>query len=244
METKSKTKTRRIDAAAVKWIVGGAVLIAFMFLFRPELGRLLDRTSDVSISAKGVEIKTVDTPMGKAEVSVTPTPAAQTIPGISGNAYTNAQFKFRITWPDTTTWTAHEHPEELLNERSGVPIIGEMKVVVARNQPVASFRPNVYVSVTKTVTDNVDDFMLSGLEALKAKGWEIISTTIDNETQSGFIIATIQHAQQTIHQYARVIRTPEFTYMVVANQLPPNDQMPEKLKDALLKILNSFQVVV
>jgi len=42
----------------VKWLIFGVVTIAFMLIFKIELGDLLDRTSDVKISSAGLKIKT------------------------------------------------------------------------------------------------------------------------------------------------------------------------------------------
>ena len=153
-EDSANQPVSRSTQLPVKWIVFGVVAISFMLIFKNELGGLLERTSDVQITTEGVkikaEVKTVETPIGKTEVSVVPvTPTPQTKTGIQNTTYTNIKYGFQISWPNNQDWTADEEMGRQFVQNMGMPATLDVPIVILSNGVVDNFRPNVNVVVEK-----------------------------------------------------------------------------------------------
>jgi hypothetical protein len=78
-----------MESNNTKWLVIGVILIFTLLLFQPQIGRLLDRTTDLNI-ADTVKIKSAETTLGETEVSkVTVKTNSEIKEGIQGTTYTS-----------------------------------------------------------------------------------------------------------------------------------------------------------
>lgn len=228
----------------VKWLVIGVLLLAFMVLFKSELGGLINRTQTISVSSSGVEIKTIDTPLGKADVTVVPVQAAQAAPaGVQGSTYTSRQYRFQISWPGDGSWTADEQIGASLMQQMGAPATVKMPVALLKNQLVGGFRPNVNVVVEQVGNIGLDEYMDASVNLMLQMGWQLISRSVDEASSSGFVVMLNTMTGEDIHQVQRIAIAHGNAYVVTASQLPPDDQMSLGLKQQLLNILNSFRII-
>ena len=165
-----------LSGASMKWMVVGAVAIAFMVMFQAQIGRLLDRVTDVEVSSSGLKIKTVDTLIGKAEVSVVPVSYSTPVQdGISGKTFTSNQHKFQISWPNDYDWTADvtSGPNFLLNAGLAGPNIS-VPLIIFYNEMVGHIRPNVNVVVEMSGNMSIQKYMDLTIKNLETAGWNVV----------------------------------------------------------------------
>lgn len=97
----------------VKWIVIGVITLVVLFMFKKEIGGLIDRTESVSVTADGVTIttQTVKTVLGETIVSGPPTIETA---GITAEAEPNfaIQDGFKINWKPEL-WSNNEEFAQL-----------------------------------------------------------------------------------------------------------------------------------
>ena len=232
-------------AAHIKWIVLGIVALAFMVLFNKELGRLLDRTSDLSITPDGIRIKTVDTPLGQANVSATTVKQSETsASGIEGNRYTSRQYKFQLSWPDAAQWSASEDMGQSLAKQLGLPPTVSVPIIVLHKEAVANFRPNVNVVVERVGEMQIQAYVDASTLNYARMGWQVLSTTVDAATNAGFIVLLGKSpGGGNIYQVQRIVIAHGNGYVVTASQLPPDNLISARLREDLLAILNSFRIL-
>lgn len=234
----------------VKWIVVGVVIISFMLIFKSELGGLLERTSDVKITTSGVEIKaevkTVETPIGQTEVSVVPiarTPQART--GIQNTTYVNTDYDFQISWPNNQDWTADEEIGRQFAQNMGLPATVDIPIAIISNNIVDNFRPNVNVVVEKVGQMPIEEYVALTEENLLQQGWEVLSTSVDPDTNGGVIVLinNMLGPGNELYQFQRIaMGNNGNAYVITASQVPQGD-LSQGLKDDLASIINSFRVI-
>lgn len=241
----NKTNGRSLPGVT-KWIVLGIVALTFMFLFREPLTQFLHRATDVEISKQGVKIKTLQTPLGEMEVSVSNV-SKQTdyslSEGIHGNNYINQRYKFRISWPDNVNWNASESFGKFLHNQLGLQPTIEIPIVITKNEMVGNFRPNVNV-VVEPVGSNmtIDKYLDLNIQQMKQMGWTILSSGIDEATQGGLLVFLNNSFGDTLYQFQRIAIGSGMAYVVTASQLPPENLLYQQLRSDLNNILNSFQL--
>lgn len=233
----------------VKWIVVGIVIIAFMLIFKGELGGLLERTSDIKISATGLEIKaevkTVETPIGQTEVSVVPiarTPQATT--GIKDTTYVNTKYDFQISWPNNQDWTADEELGRQFAQNMGMPATIDIPIVILSNNLIDDFRPNVNVVVENVGQMQIEEYVSLTKQNLLQQGWDVLSTSVDPETNGGVIVLinNMLGAGNELYQFQRYAMGNGNAYIITASQVPQAD-LSQGLKDDLASIINSFRLI-
>ncbi len=231
----------------VKWIVVGVVIISFMLIFKGELGGLMERTSDLKISATGLEIKavvkTVETPIGLTEVSVVPvarTPGERT--GIQNTTYTNTKHDFQISWPNNEDWAADEVVGRQMMQDMGVPNTVDIPIFILSKHPIDDFTPNVNVVVEQVGHISIEEYVALNEENLVAAGWEVISSDVDPVTNGGVIVVMNYAFGAPIYQFQRYAMGNGKAYVITASQVPEGD-LSQGLKDDLASIINSFRVI-
>ena len=231
----------------VKTIVVAVVVIAFMVIFKRELGGLLERTSDFKISAEGVVIKavvkTVETPIGTTEVSVVPlAKSPQSSTGVHGTTYVNTEYAFQISWPNAKDWTPDEALGAQLHKKLGLPATVDIPIVILSNTPIDRFRPNINVVVEKVGDMSIQDYMAATKDSLVAQGWEVLSTSVDPKTRGGVIVFINNTGGERIYQFQRIAMNKGNAYVITASQVPKAD-LSQGLKQGLGDIVNSFRVI-
>lgn len=229
----------------VKWVVLGVVAITVLFLFKGEIGRLLERTENLEISSGGLKIKTAQTLLGKAEVSNVTVKVSEVLgEGIQGRTYVSRQHKFQITWPDGGGWSASDTMGKSLMQQHGLPPTVDIPLVIMKNEMVGSFRPNVNVVVETIGSMSPNDYINGSIQALQQQGWQILTRDIDEATQGGFISFYNNSLGYQLYQFQRIAVANGKAYVITASQLPPEDSLSQQLREELLSILNSFRVIV
>lgn len=97
----------------VKWIVIGIIALVVLFLFKKEIGGLIERTESVSVTAEGLTLKTqtINTALGETIVSGPPTVETA---GITDEAEPNFAIPggFKINWKPEL-WSNNEELAQL-----------------------------------------------------------------------------------------------------------------------------------
>lgn len=247
-EESSKPGTARGTQLPVKWIVVGVVVIAFMLIFKAELGGLLERTSDVKITASGVEIKaqvkTVETPIGQTEVSVvTTSPATPPVTGIRETTYSNSRYGFQISWPDNRNWTPDEAFGPRFIAEMGMPDTVALPIAIFANSVVDDFRPGVNVVVEKVGQMSIEQYLAISEQNLRQQGWTVLSSSVDPETRGGVIVFINHMLGRDIYQFQRyAMGNNGLAYVITASQVPEAG-LTQGLKDDLASIINSFRLI-
>jgi hypothetical protein len=232
-------------AGVAKWVVLGVVLLFFLFLFREQIGRILDRTTGLTISEKGVEIKTAATPLGTTTVSNIPVKADSSIAeGIQGSNYVNQLNKFQISWPGNGKWSASDTMGKALQRQLGLPPTVDIPIIITRNELIGSFRPNVNVVVESIGNMSVRQYMDSSVQSMQQHGWIVLSSNVDETTQGGLLVFLNTSSGNNIYQFQRILISSGRAYVVTASQLPPDNLLSQQLREELRSILNSFQLII
>lgn len=234
-----------LSAAATKWMVVGVIAVAFMVIFQSQLGRLLDRVSDVEVSSSGIKIKTVDTPIGKAEVSVVPVRYSSPVrDGIQGTTFTSNQFKFQISWPNKNDWTGDEAWGPVFLQNMGFPPTVKAPIMITYNQVIGNTTPNVNVIVEKIGNMDIQSYLDLSNQGIVSVGGQVISSTVDEQTQGGFTVLKSTNAfGELVYQFQRTAIANGNAYIITATQIPPDNQFSQQMKNELNSIVNSFRII-
>ncbi len=241
---KGNQKNGRSLSSIAKWAVIGVVMLIFLFLFRGELSRLLDRATGVKLSPTGIEIKTADTPLGKTVVSGTSIKSSgDLIEGIRGTNYVNKQYKFQISWPNSVNWSASDTYGEALHQKLGLPPTIEIPIVIMRNEMVGNFRPNVNVLVESVGNMSIRQYIELSVQSMQQRGWIIFSSSVDEVTEGGLLVFLNTSFENDLYQFQRIIIASGRAYVITASQLPPDNLLSQQLREELRDILNSFRLI-
>ncbi len=232
----------------VKWIVFGVVVISFMLIFKGELGGLLERTSDLKIGASGLEIKaevkTVETPIGKTEVSVVPVArSAQASTGVQNTTYTNTSLGFQISWPENINWRADEDFGNQFVQSMGFPDTVKIPITIFSNHVVDGVTPNINVTVERIPQMSIADYVAANEANYAAMGIEVVSSSVDPETSGGVIVAMNYMFGTPMYQFQKIAMANGYAYIVTATQVPKGDTLTQGLRSDLASIINSFRVL-
>jgi len=247
-EESAKQSDNRATQLPVKWLVIGAVAISFMLIFKSELGGLLDRTSDVKITASGVqikaEVKTFETPIGQTEVSVVPVLSTpQTVTGVKNTTYVNTEYAFQISWPNNTDWRADEKFGEQMLESMGSPESVAVPIAIFSKNMVDGITPNINVVVESVGQISIEEYMTYTESNYAAVGIEVVSSSVDPETNGGVIVSLNYMFGAPLYQFQKVAIANGYAYVVTATQVPKGDYLTLGLKQDLTSIINSFRVI-
>lgn len=247
-EESAKQSDGRATQLPVKWIVLGVVFISFMLIFKSELGGLLDRTSDLKITTSGVEIKaevkTFETPIGRTEVSVVPVLSSpQAVTGVKNTTYVNTEYAFQISWPNNTDWRADEKFGAQMLENMGFPESVAAPIAVFSNNMVDGIAPNINVTVERVGQVSIEDYMAYTESNYASVGIEVVSSSVDTETNGGVIVSMNYMFGAPLYQFQKFAMANGYAYVVTATQVPKGDYLTLGLKQDLASIINSFRVI-
>lgn len=232
-------------ASIVKWIVLGVIAMTALVFFRPQIGNLLNRTSDLEISKSGLKIKTIQTPLGEAEVSNVSVKSSEIDnDGVQGNMYISRKHHFLITWPAGETWTASQTMGSSLKDLLKLPVTIEIPIVVVKNSKVGDFQPNVNVTIEPIGSMTAAAYMKASIEQIRQQGWTLLESSVDEPTQGGFLSFSNNTLAKPLYQFQRIAIANGNAYVITASQVPPEDALSRQLREELLGILNSFRVIM
>lgn len=228
---------------SLKWVVIGVIVLAFLGLFRAEISRFLDRIGSIEVEKGKIEIRTVQTPLGRTEVSsVTITPAEALVPGVHGTTYVSDRYGFQISWPDNAHWTADENVGTTLLKQLGGVSLAAVPIVILDNELVGNFRPNVNVVVEPVGSVSIHQAVDPLVTRMGQSGWQVLSSEVDEATQSALVVV-LNPNFGGLYQIQRLVMASGRLFTVTASQLPPADQLGTRLRADLLSILNSFRLL-
>ncbi|RZS58204.1 hypothetical protein [Sphaerotilus mobilis] len=236
-----------------KWAVIGIVTLAFMAMFKGEIGQLLRGAEEVSVGGDGVKLKirTVSTPLGDTVLSSQGQPLSRPAgvagPGTNNGAgqppatpaplpseqqtvFTDPQTGATLAWPRNGLWVR----EDALAQRTGSAL------VLRHTSNFGNFMPNVNVRVEPVGTASVDDWMALGNQGMAAMGFELVSAQTDPATQSGVRVMRHRDVQGVLYQIQRVVIRNGQAIYVTASML--EQHAAPGVYAAMGAILNSFAV--
>jgi hypothetical protein len=224
-----------MESNNTKWLVIGVILIFTLLLFQPQIGRLLDRTTDLNI-ADTVKIKSAETTLGETEVSkVSVKTNSEIKEGIQGTTYTSREYNFQISWPDNRNWYTSTSSGYEMEKQLKVPPSIKIPFVIFGNDVVDNFRPNVNVVVEQVGDISISQYMDSTLKSFEQIGWEVLSSNVDDVTQGGFIESYQFQNNKKLYQFQRIVIDSGRAYIITSTELPPNED--------LRFIMNSFRII-
>ncbi len=244
----AKQSEGRTTQFPVKWLVFGVVAISFMLIFKIELGGLLDRTSDVKITRSGLEIKaevkTFETPIGRTEVSVVPVLSTpQAVTGVQNTTYVNTEYGFQISWPNNKAWRPDENFGAQMLESVGVSGSVEAPIAIFSTNIVDGVAPNINVMVESVGQISIADYMAYTKSNYAMLGIEVISSSVDSETNGGVIVTMNYMFGAPLYQFQKFAIANGYAYVVTATQVPKGDYLTLGLKQDLASIINSFRLI-
>jgi hypothetical protein len=237
-----------------KWAVIGIVALAFMAMFRNEIGQLLRGAEEVSVGGDGVKLKirTVSTPLGETVLSSQGQPLKLPAPAVARPAdgkatgdgpasgviatqvavpqvvFTEAQTGATLAWPGNGLWRRDAATEQLTGSA----------LVLRHTSTHGNFVPNVNVRVEPVGSVSVDEWMQLGNQGMAALGFELVNFQTDPATQSGVRVMRHRDVQGVLYQIQRVvIRNGQAVY-VTASML--EQHAAPGVYAAMGAILNSF----
>jgi hypothetical protein len=229
---------------SVKWIVLGVVVLTFIFIFKDELARFLDRTQKLKVSKEGFEVQTL---LGETEVPIVRLEGTEVHEeGIQGSTYVSHQDKFQISWPSGNDWNANETMGKSILQQQGLDSRTElsMPLVILKKESINNFRPNVNVVVEIIGSMSIIDYMNRTVQEFQQLGWQILTWNVDENTQGGFISIIHNSQDYKLFQFQRIAIADGKAYIITASQLPPENSLSQQLRKDLLSILNSFKTIV
>jgi Na+-transporting methylmalonyl-CoA/oxaloacetate decarboxylase gamma subunit len=231
-----------VSSASTKWMVLGMLVLVFLVMFHPEIGRLIDRVGDIEVSKEKVEIKTVQTVLGNTQLSSVVVAPPMPSRGIQGTTYVNPQEGFQISWPDNEHWTANEQIGKDFALRLGLPPTTDVPLVILEKNPTSRFHPNVNVMVEPWIGDgqSVRQTIEPYVNQIRQQGWPVLAFEVDEATHAALVVF-LNGSYGGLYQIQRYVFAPSRAFTITASQLPPADQLGTKLREDLLSTLNSFR---
>jgi hypothetical protein len=209
--------------------------------FLSDIGKRLKKAEIGKTKLEFAEIKAVDTPIGKTNITALPTRIADRSPFEGFYAtYRSSRYDFQISWPSSSWNATTEMPQNLHD----LPPTVTIPLFIKRNEAIGDFYPNVNVVIESVDTITIIQYMTLAAHKMQQQGWIMLSTNVDEATQGGILIYLNTQTSKKLYQFARVIISAGNAYIVTASQLPPDDLLNQKMKEELTNILNSFRVVI
>ncbi len=252
MSDKPAGEPARTDwTGPAKWAVIGVVTLAFMAMFKGEIGQLLRGAEEVSVGGDGVKLKirTVSTPLGDTVLSSQGQPlsrpvaasdatrpgavTAQTpapLPSDQQTVFTDPQTGATLAWPRNGLWVR----DDVVAQRTGTAL------VLRHTSNHGNFVPNVSLAAEPVGTASVDDWMQLGNQGMAAMGYELVSVQTDPATQSGVRVMRHRNVQGVLYQIQRVVIRNGLAIYVTASML--EQHAAPGVYAAMGAILNSFAV--
>jgi hypothetical protein len=215
-----------------------------------ELGKRLKKLSVAGSEIEFTEPKTVETPIGKTEVSIATVKPTKALTEELTETYVNNIYDFQISWPSERWEADREIGKKFLEKRGLDHAKIECPIMIIRKKPTGNFLPNVNVIVEPVGNVPLSQYMASSIKSIQdqsIKGldakWAILSKEFDEKTQWGLIVYRGTILGKPVHQFARIGMASGFGYVVTASGLPTEDLINQQVRDELVSILNSFSLI-
>lgn len=205
-----------------------------------------EESPSLALPTRPVEVKTVATPIGETEISrVLISKHKGLEEGIHGSRYVDIEHGFEIRWPEGESWLADEQLGRASVQNLGLtlPPTVDIPVAVVYRQTIGGFRPNVNVVVEDGVMVPARQYIEASVQAMRQQGWTVLSSSVDQATDGGFVVYANHLFGTTIYQFARIALHSGRAFVVTASQLPPDDKLSQQLRKEMRSILNSFRVI-
>jgi hypothetical protein len=211
----------------VKWIVIGAIAIVILFLFKDQIGALIDRTESVSISNDGLVLKTrtIDTALGETIVSGPPTIETAGVTAEAASSFTSDD-GFKINWKPEL-WSANQ---QLAKENDAALFL--LFSIPDGFQPSISVESHEGFSSAK-----------SYLESVSYPKRQVSQVEFGPSGETGVRTSIGEFAGSTFYYIERVLFNSNTGLVYVATaKRPVKEEGNAELWDSTRKVLNSFRL--
>jgi len=228
-------------AAMTKWIVAGVVVIVFMFLFKDQISKILEKTEEISITTGGIAIKTrtVNTPLGKTVLSNKAAQFETNVAEPVAQAYVDRDNGFQIDWPKNGKWIVNPDMANYLSTNLGA----NFPLYIGYHQAFGEFTPNINVLVGSTGRMSIYDWIDATNNTLVMQGWEVVDTQIDEATMSGVNVILNRNVQGGLYQVQRFLFSSGLFYTITASKLESDADVFPEIYEEMRYILNSFELL-
>jgi len=234
-----------MNEKSVKWIVVGVIALVVIFVFRDEIGKLIERAQEVSVSSEGVKL--VATPIGQTKVtveSVSEKIYAGT-PKVDDNVYVDRQHKFVISWPQNSGWIPHHKMTESDWARLGIvrdPSYQPAFAVYHWDTPESPHAGAVSIDVYSSdqYRHDIKTFLASIIDNARNHGIAVDEVTVDENT-GGAVLVTLDKKSNLSAVNRLVVHDP-FVYNIFSTSYPSTAEYA-KLRDDTNMIVNSFKIL-
>lgn len=211
----------------MKWIVIGIITLVVLFLFKKEIGGLIDRTESVSVTAEGLTLKTqtINTVLGETIVSGPPTVETA---GITAEAEPNfaIQGGFKINWKPEL-WNNNEELAELND--------AELFLLFAIPD---GFQPSIAIKSFKGFTS-----AKTFLESVSYPNRQISKVEFGPSGETGIRTSIGEENGSKFHYIERVLFSQATGLIYVATAERPVAEIGNaELWESTRKVLNSFRL--
>lgn len=211
----------------VKWIVIGVVSLVILFLFKDEIGGLIERTASVSVSSSGLTIKThtVETVLGETIVSGPPTIETA---GITADTQPNFSLEngFMINWKEEL-WSKSVE----LAQRNNAELFLQFSIP-------EGFQPSIKIESFKGY-DSVESFLAN----VSYPDRTDVKVELSPSGDTGLRTSTGEFGGNTFFYVERVIFNPQSQTVYVATaERPAAEAGNADLWNSTRKVLNSFRL--
>lgn len=211
----------------VKWIVIGVITLVVLFMFKKEIGGLIDRTESVSVTADGVTIttQTVKTVLGETIVSGPPTIETA---GITAETEPNfaIQGGFKINWKP-----------ELWSKNDELAQLNDAELFLLFSIP-DGFQPSIAIQSFEGY-ENAKAF----LEKFSYPNRMISKVEFGPSNQTGIRTSTGESEGNEFHYIERVLFNQKTGLIYVATaERPVAETGNSELWESTRKVLNSFRL--
>ncbi|MHC4199898.1 MAG: hypothetical protein ACYSU0_07905, partial [Planctomycetota bacterium] len=164
--------------------------------------------------------------------------------GTIGNRFVDRKRRFEISWPPGGGWRADEGLGRRLHAMMNLTAATEVPLVIAGTS-VGEFTPSVNVVVDTVDADTtIAQYVEDCSRTMYHSGWKVLSTTVDEATQGGFLAFLNTTMGTQVYQFQRIVVADGRAYVITASQLPPDRSLTRELREELRGILNSFNLLV
>ncbi len=180
---------------------------------------------------------TCDSPLGAVTVSRVVTESdACPFEGVQDKRLANHEYGFVIDLPDLSDWSLQDIPAVIGNQA-----VIAMLVVYTRSNVHRPFGVSVAVQQLSEQMQDITAYMDAHEALLKQNTARLIDSCVDKSTKAGLFVLSLKMDETEAHSVQRYIVLDGQGFIVQA-VFPPNDETPESVRTALLKMVNSFKV--
>jgi hypothetical protein len=198
-------------------------------------------------------VRTVETPIGTVDVSHPRPVKPQSLEAIAPalRRHRNTNLGFEIAWPKSG-WLVIDDAvrlsmmKSMVSARAGManPMPLEFALVLLSELDYGVFRPNVNVLAERLAPMTIGDYVDRSKIVMGQAGLQVEGSDHDDATNSGVIVFYGRDPDgRPLFQFQRVLLGSGVALIATASQLPPMNQVGERMRTELAAILNSFRRV-